>query len=280
TNLALGFLTHVFEAWTTGRIAETTIKVVFPSILDEFILGFTIDDPNSSKPERISCLYSAVTPLYPSEVVNLFRRNASLGFWDYTNKILDKLQEKACNTVDPAKPFATFHLPFAKALYENPDLLPESSPKHDFIKFILTSYRDHFFQPRLTLPADWAREKGGCGCEDCERLDSFLVDPASVEIWIPAAEDRIDHLSRILPRLYGVPACETQTSERDSVPGFLVRKKDYQWRRLVLDWEEDQKAAGETLEKNFDQTKLKDILGDGYRKFFGPSMEWSPLPGE
>jgi len=266
----VNFLTCVFNAWTTGQFILSTTITIFSAVLDSFIPDFTLGNVESTERRRICYPYLASMTFQPKELIELLRQCRALGLQGYCDRILDQLEKIALSDTDPAPVFANFLLPFANRMYDIQQPSPDSSNQRTkFTENILTAYQDQCVGSKPSPPADWTRRKCGCGCVDCDLLDTFLVNPNSVETWIPIVEDRVEHLRTRIPLINGQREHETHVLTGDSICGLSIRKTDPAWSLSVERWEEDRKGARCVLENNFKEGRLKDVLGTRFNEFLG-----------
>ncbi len=97
-----------------------------------------------------------------------------------------------------------------------------SSSLHDWLTAAhsqLTSRASHPPQE----PTDWRRESAtGCDCADCKALSRFLKDPNTAVLRFPMAQDRRQHVHRIID---GMSLDTTHVTEREGRPYTLVCTK-------------------------------------------------------
>lgn len=130
-----------------------------------------------------------------------------------------------------------------------------------FVQSVITSYIRGYVQMEPARPRDWIRDRKGCGCSDCDRLDQFLIDPRREIGEFAMAEKRRNHLSRRLSDYFGKSDEYDLTTIRAGSPHTLVvRKTERGWRRTHAEWYSRCQKASRQIERLGEQ-RLKKVLG-------------------
>ena len=116
--------------------------------------------------------------------------------------------------------------------------------------------------PMPPPPQDWTLSTRGCGCGDCDQLDSFLTDPSKRSGSIPVSNaERAHHLERRLETV----GSDWQAQRTSDNPRYkvLIDKTRRQWFQAVMEWEKTKRGARRKLREAFEEKELGRSLCSG-----------------
>ncbi|RSL53078.1 hypothetical protein CEP54_010572 [Fusarium duplospermum] len=125
----------------------------------------------------------------------------------------------------------------------------------------LKAYLDKYVGREPTYNRSLVRPRVHCNCDDCSRLNEFLVDRSREVGRFPVNKQRRGHLHSALD---GANIDCTHTTERRGSPQTLVVTKTFrQIAQRLQSWTTRRTEATKELVR-FDQDRLKKLLGDEY----------------
>lgn len=259
-GFVLDFATHIFDYSQSGKMASEIARDIFSAVVADLVPTAPLRNMDDSKRRKTTGVHQPLSQVNSAAVVSLLRQCAALDVSVY--QIIDKLKEEAKSEKDPINTFSKFFLPLLKALNKQRKL--SSGRLHtyttEFTHNILAVYLRRCVGPMPPPPQDWTLSTRGCGCEDCEKLDSFLADPSERSGFIPVSNaEHAHHLERQLDIID--PEWQAQRTSDHPTYKVLIDKTRMQWFVAVKRWEEKKRFARCELRGAFEEKELGDILG-------------------
>ncbi|KAL8691564.1 MAG: hypothetical protein Q9218_003243 [Villophora microphyllina] len=111
----------------------------------------------------------------PENIAILLQNPQQKEKWGLHTALLSRVVQ-AVDSIDKAA-FLGFFLPCLKRLAGELSATPAHINRYEaFSQLILETYQKRYINPR-PAKGDWECEPEGCGCNDCTKLDRFLLDP-------------------------------------------------------------------------------------------------------
>lgn len=267
-DFVIEFATHLFAYSQLGKIASETARDILSVIVADQIPTATLRNVDDSKRRKTTVVWQPLSQVTPGAIADLLSQCIALDV--SVNRIIDRLKEEAQIVKYPSNTFSEFFLPLLKALNKHQELCSGRPHPYtaEFTHDILAVYIRRCVGPMPPPPQNWTLSTRGCGCEDCNQLDSFLTHPSKRSGFIPVSNaERAHHLERRLETVSSEwLAQRTSDNPRYKV---LIDKTRSQWFVAVKKWEEKKRIARRELRKAFEEEKLGDILGkEHYAELF------------
>ncbi|KAH6672517.1 hypothetical protein B0J14DRAFT_74998 [Halenospora varia] len=275
TSMAMAFLTSIFDAGKADQIKESVAHTVFKDVISELVDQFSLRSLDIPPPPPKRSFYGAVInrpePVGPDEqnsrnLVTLYCHCATLNLTAQLSQMTKKLTNEA--KAVHATLFDSMYLPFLKllstTLQEN-NIHIQDSPFQPIYKSILNSYILRFVQPEPQPPKDWTRQKVSCGCQDCNSLNAFLINPTQQVGRFALAQKRRSHLQTQLDPIGGF---KHDTDRRGSPQTLVVTKTKEKFQASHKDWAGRCRIAKAKLEE-FGTERLMELLGEEYEGVVG-----------
>ncbi|PQE31553.1 2OG-Fe(II) oxygenase protein [Rutstroemia sp. NJR-2017a WRK4] len=181
-----------------------------------------------------------------------------------------KISSQAAEADDSAFPgrFLSFLRSLASTIHESLPVVLEVSSFQSLFQSILSSCVEKTMFKEPDPPKDWKREKRGCGCNDCNLMDAFLVHPDKEVDTFFINGPRRKHLSTQLSRCSSYDASQKHidlSENRIKSPFGLVVKKvlDFHYSR-VSRWKKDGETMRTIIRDLAPPADLKKLLGEYY----------------
>jgi len=259
-NFVLDFATHLSDYSQSGKVASETARDMLSTIVADLIPTATLKNLDDSKRRIITGVCRPLSQANPAAMVSLLSQCAVLDV--PVNQIINRLKDEAQFDKDPIITFPRFFLPLLRALNKQREL-PSGCPHPYLAEFthdILAVYIRCCVGPMPPPPQDWTLSTQGCGCEDCNQLDSFLADPSKRSGFIPVSNaEHAHHLERQLETFD--PEWQAQRTSDNSGYKVLIDKTRRQWFVAVKTWEKKKSFARRKLRETFEEKELGDVLG-------------------
>ncbi len=259
-DFVLDFATHLSDYSQSGKVASETARDMLSTIVADLIPTATLKNLDDSKRRIITGVCRPLSQANPAAMVSLLSQCAVLDV--PVNQIINRLKDEAQSDKDPIITFPRFFLPLLRALNKQREL-PSGCPHPYLAEFthdILAVYIRCCVGPMPPPPQDWTLSTQGCGCEDCNQLDSFLADPSKRSGFIPVSNaEHAHHLERQLETFD--PEWQAQRTSDNSGYKVLIDKTRRQWFVAVKKWEKKKSFARRKLRETFEEKELGDVLG-------------------
>jgi len=267
-DFVLDFATHLSDYSQSGKVASETARDMLSTIVADLIPTATLKNLDDSKRRIITGVCRPLSQANPAAMVSLLSQCAVLDV--PVNQIINRLKDEAQSDKDPIITFPRFFLPLLRALNKQREL-PSGCPHRYLAEFthdILAVYIRCCVGPMPPPPQDWTLSTQGCGCEDCNQLDSFLADPSKRSGFIPVSNaEHAHHLERQLETFD--PEWQAQRTSDNSGYKVLIDKTRRQWFVAVKKWEKKKSFARRKLRETFEEKELGDVLGkERYAELF------------
>lgn len=272
TAFSITFLVLLFEAKRDGVTNDAVAKNIYRDVLTDLIPTFRLDiDTPSPKKARYHYSISTDTEpkqsktisIDPTDIASLLDHCRVMQLTDERLAIMDQLVESS-KTVEPSG-FGNLFIPLLTRLVElsrvnniSLDAYISNSCSQD----VLTLYVQRYIGPEPAKPLDWAQARTGCGCEDCQKLSRFMVDPMKQVIWFPLAEKRRRHLASKLRDT----GCTFDTERQGPRHTLVVFKTLSKWQESLNEWKARCKLASQSL-STVGTEAVKQIFGERYEEF-------------
>lgn len=243
---------------------------IFRSLLTHLIASFTlqngVSEESSNKRRMIDRgLYTTFQDHRPQvriegeTIAYVISQCVTLGLNKELEELFGKMEEDLAKVESLTLDAIIF--PFLDKFLDIQVPLALSGRVNRFVQSVISSYIKGYVQMEPARHLDWTRDRKGCGCADCDRLDQFLVDPQREIGEFSMAEKRRNHLSR---RLCGYleksDEYDLSTIRAGSPYTLAVRKSERGWRRIHAEWVTRCQKASRQIE-GLGQHRLKKFLG-------------------
>ncbi|KAI9800601.1 MAG: hypothetical protein M1833_003259 [Piccolia ochrophora] len=270
-RFSITFANRLFEAGQDEKISKEVAVAVFREFVPHLVELLELPNPHPAGDERDDkpgyCTFrrprqkSQRSVLSGKEIATFVAHCHAASLHTQIDQVYGRLLQQAKKMlrsvfIDLILPLLT-ELP--KVLRSNGTSV-SSEPHSDFCRHMLTSYLTRVVGQEPTPPTDWRREKRGCGCEMCDILDEFLIDPAKQSAEFHRVLGKEYHL---LDRLMRGSDRAFNFDGNAAMPSWKIIKRPFPMEYDHILWELRCKQAQSEL-KRFDQKDLKAMLGDRY----------------
>ena len=258
--MRLAFIVHILSTYDVETIEYKGGRPGLRRLIEVTCTRFVVQcQQTGTKRDRSGAeISSTVECISNSEDVALFLHLLSdWEDWFDHDHLLDRLSLSAESVHTFA--FPAFFLPLLATLANR----LESSPDHisryqELFRTVLRNYRLRYIQSKPP-GSDWARPPEGCGeryCNDCKKLDMFLLDPIQEIERFPVCSSNRAHLHQQLDR---TGHCHVT----DGSGTLVVKKAQSALHKAFMDWEARVAQAEKALGA-LNQDILKEILAEEY----------------
>jgi hypothetical protein len=280
SDLLMAFIMELFKAVDDGQILCDIALKAFRYVLPDMIGHFSLQpaQPTGYKraktgPEIYQTMVDRASPglslsggLFPDSLNLAFTlcKCLSLGLTSELDQIISKILTESHAV--PVELFDQVILPFFKILVK---FLVKQEAQLTEPRFRLlfqqglAIYKDRYVMHEPTKPTDWTRSARGCGCNDCNELDSFLRSPILQTGRFSRVQKMRKHLEQRLSYDYKDYKFDTDKSKS---PHTLVIKKTRNITQFTRDHDE-WKRRGKWAIQNIQSMgvePLRKLLGDQF----------------
>ncbi|KAI9775128.1 MAG: hypothetical protein M1839_001439 [Geoglossum umbratile] len=301
---AIAFVTKLFEASKDESIANDVVVYAFRDIVSDLIpeltLGFDSETARYQNTDRStpvpangaletipyldqSSLIPFVRKIDGQSIAQLLSHCISLNLDQEISGILRKLTAESRTAYPSAFHFTL--LPFLSHLLTNvlpAHNIPLRDPRYQhFTQQLIATYTIRYV--RLE-PRNWVRPRYGCGCDDCEMLNRFLVDPKFDTVGFAMAKKRREHVESQVQDKEGLSA---ETVKLSTPHSLVVRKVQEDKSMGLAKWRERCVEAEEWIGSLGTIEQVKEVLGWRYEELASlkavrmekASVAWAVGPG-
>lgn len=145
----------------------------------------------------------------------------------------------------------------------------------------LNCYIQVLIDPRPAIglrPKDWTKSRKGCGCAECLKLDSFLVNPVTESAIFQKYKPHIQgQLEKVLDPCKEIFEYETLYTLRPQ--GHRIAKTHNVWKARDMAWRKSCKSALEKIQELWEvQGRENEVLGNEIRNVIDQNS-WKRLEG-
>ena len=261
-DMLVAFIVLLQADHTEASLAEKGAKSGFDSLVEAVCSRFSVQcqqtgtkhDHSGDETSPSECLSNA------DDIAIFLHQLASRGEWDLPVTLLNRLT--ASLDLVPNTALHTFYMSLLTKLATQLQPHPESIPLYrDFFSRTLQVYRFQYIQPKLS-GGDWSCSPEGRGhghCADCQRLDTFLLDPQKAVERFSVSKNPRQHLHQCL-NCVG----HSHGTDRSTYPETLVVKKaETKSHKAYKAWKA-RVGEAEKLLGAMGQTMLKELLREQY----------------
>jgi len=261
-DMLVAFIVQLRIDHTETSLAEKGAKSDFDSLVEAICSRFSVQcqqtgtkrDHSGDETSPNECLSNA------DDIALFLHQLASRGKWDLHVTLLNRLTASLDLVPDTA--LHTFYMSLLTKLATQLQPHPESIPPYrEFFSRTLQVYRFQYIQPKPS-GGDWSCSPEGCGrghCADCQKLDTFFLDPQKAVERFSVSKNRRQHLHQCLNS-----AGHSHETDRSTYPETLVVKKAESkshkaykaWKARVVEAEKLLGAMGQDM--------LKELLREQY----------------
>ena len=259
-TMRLAFIVHILSTYDDETIEDKGARPGLHRLIEVTCRRFVVQcQQTGTKRDRSGAEISSTAEcLSNSEDVALFLHQLSdWQDWSDHDHLLDRLSLSAESVHTFA--FPAFFLPLLTTIANRLESFPDHVSRYqELFRTVLINYRLRYLQSKPP-GSDWARSPEGCGeryCNDCKKLDRFLLDPTQeIEKFAVHSSNRA-HLHEQLDR--------TRHSHVTDGSGTLVVKKAQSaLHKAFMEWEA-RIAEGEKALGAMNQDVLKELLAEEY----------------
>jgi len=285
SGLLMAFIVELFKTADDGQIPCDVALEAFRFVLPDMVEHFSLQPPQPAGSKRVrtgSELYqtmidraspgSSLSGGSFQDSLNLafvLCKCSKLGLTSELDQIISKVLTES-HTVR-VELFDQVILPFFKVfvkfLVKQEANLTEPRFRLLFQQG-LAIYQDRYVKQAPTKPTDWARPAKGCGCNDCNELDSFLCSPILQTGRFTRVQKMRKHLEQRLSYDYEDYKLDT---DRNGSPQTLVitkTKNVTQFKRDHHEWKKRGKWAIQNIQ-SMGVEPLTELLGDQFDVIMG-----------
>ncbi|KUJ09541.1 uncharacterized protein LY89DRAFT_787848 [Mollisia scopiformis] len=276
TVMAVAFAIGIVQAGAEGELAENVADTIFHDVTSDLADCFSLGCLGPSfLPQKKPVGYFRRPP--PEIIIDAGNSSniATLLCYCVNSKLDSEIDQiilrltGEMETVDLTF-FDAIYLPFLKTILSK--LSERNAGGQDsrfcnLFRSTLVTYLARFVKEEPQPAADWAQRRVGCNCQDCQRLNAFLVSPHEKVGRFALAKKRRGHLHSML----GSSSVTHETDRRGNPQTLVVTKTNAQYQNAHKAWTLRCNVAKQHL-KELETEALKDSLGDLY----DPIMSLSP----
>jgi len=261
-DMLVAFIVQLRIIYTEASLAEKGAKSDFDSLVQAICSRFSVQcqqtgtkrDHSGDETSPNECLSNA------DDIALFLHQLGSTGNGDLHVTLLNRLTTSLDQV--PNTPLHTFYMSLLSKLATQLQPYPESIPRsRDFFSRTLQVYRLQYIQPKPS-GGDWSYSPEGCGrghCADCQKLDTFLLDPQKAVERFSVSKNRRQHLHQCLNS-----TGHSHETDRSTYPETLVVKKaESKSHKAYKAWKA-RVAEAEKLLGGMDQIVLEQLLGERY----------------
>lgn len=280
-EFATGFLNCVFQAREHGDLSEDMVMESFRRVLSRIIPSFTLYSVN----EREKCSRPASsgwkhTLIETPDLAKLLHFCTILNLNEEFDKIVAEVAADTSRVNDTSFLKDSFRLledlcAFASAGWKNGKMVQRDDTLlqrfRPLAHILVDAFLNHLGEKPGVPAPNWVRTACGCGCDDCNQLDDFLLDPRQENKTLAfEIGHRRDHISSQLSERLGWERRELGVEHfwaQDTKNALEIRKTVFNKTKLGM-WEDKMRELGKILRSAGDERMLRSLLGERYAETF------------
>lgn len=131
---------------------------------------------------------------------------------------------------------------------------------------VLSEYVVRYVQSEPRPPSNWARPKKGCGCDSCQDLDKFLLDPDTEVSHFTVAQPIREHLTSHLG--FGYDLRTEKTTARGRAYTVVITKTLRGYEQEKKAWERRCEQGMQQIQDLGSESLMKTLLGDIFERIW------------
>jgi hypothetical protein len=275
--MAVAFVIGIIRAAQGGNVDIEVADSVFRDVTSDLAENFSLNSLDLSLTSRKKPAYAYFRRPEPEIVIDTENSNniAMLLCHCLTSKLdneIDRIIVKLTGEMETVDVnfFEAIYLPFLKVLLAKlveTDTAVQDPRIEKLFQHTLVTYLARFVKAEPKSTKDWAQQGVSCNCQDCQRLNAFLISPDQKVGRFALAKNRRAHLHSKLEN----SGCKRETDRRGNPQTLVVTKTNSHYKAAHKAWEERCRVARKHLAK-LSPENLRDFLGSMY----DPIMSLSP----